>query len=151
MFHCARCRRLVVICTRCDRGQRYCSADCAQVQRRRSVGEAGRRYQQTPLGARHNAARQKRWRLRSANTVTHHTSTTHKHLREETPGETVHQEACDATSNRKPALSNRVPITVSAREVDPRCNFCGRACGDYTRLGTLSAERWHGWRASRRL
>ena len=58
MLNCARCRRLVVICTRCDRGQRYCSAPCAELQRRHSVREAGRRYQRTPLGARNNAARQ---------------------------------------------------------------------------------------------
>ena len=150
MFHCARCCRLVVICTRCDRGQRYCSADCAQVQRRRSVGEACRRYQQTPLGARNNAARQKRWRLRIASTVTHHTSTTHQHLREETPGQNVHQEACDATSNRTLVISNHMPVTIPAGEVGPRCDFCGRPCGSYARWGTLSAERWHaepifGW------
>ena len=58
------CATVPGICSRCDRGQRYCSAHCAQVQRRRSVREEGRRYQRTPLGARNNAARQKRWRLR---------------------------------------------------------------------------------------
>ena len=86
MLNCARCHRLVVICSRCDRGQRYCSGRCAQAQRRRSIREAGRRYQRTPLGARNNAARQKRWRVRIVTTVTHHTSPIHKHLREEPPG-----------------------------------------------------------------
>ncbi len=143
MLNCARCHRLVVICSRCDRGQRYCSAPCAQVQRRRGLREARRRYQRTPLGARNNAARQKRWRIQIATTVTHHTSPAQNHLREEPPGENVKKEACDATSNRK-------PITTLRSEPGPRCDFCGRPCGSYTRTGTLSAERRRGWRVSRR-
>ena len=150
MFNCARCHRLVVICTRCDCGQRYCSTHCTRAQRRRSVREAGRRYQRTRHGARNNAARQKRWRTRIATTVTHHPSPTHKHLREPLPGENVHQEACNATSNRTPVISNWVPITIPTGEVDRRCDFCGRRCGSYTRWGTLSAERRRGWPASGR-
>jgi hypothetical protein len=137
MLNCARCRRLVVICTRCDRGQRYCSAHCMRVQRRQSIREAGRRYQRTRLGARNNAARQKRWRLRFASTVTHHTSPAQNPLREEPPGENVNKEARDATSNRK-SISTRLD------EPGPRCDFCGRPCGSYTRMGTLSAERRRG-------
>ena len=151
MFNCARCCRLVVICRFCDRGQRYCSADCALLQRRRSVREAGRRYQQTPLGARNNAARQKRWRLRIAATVTHHTSPVQKHVAQQPPDKNARQEACDARSNPTPVVSHRVPITTAAGEPGPRCDFCGRPCGSYTRLGTLAAERRHGWRFSRRL
>jgi len=153
MFNCARCRRLVVICTRCDRGQRYCSADCGQVQRKQSVREAGRCYQRTPIGARNNAARQKRWRTRIVTTVTHHTSPTHKHLREEPPGNNAQnegdfdgKEVRDATSNRTFVISNRMPAAISPGEVGPRCDFCGRPCGSYTRWGTLSAERRRGWR-----
>ncbi len=150
MFNCARCCQLVVICRFCDRGQRYCSAGCAQVQRRRGVREAGRRYQRTPLGGRNNAARQKRWRLRIVTTVTHHPSPTHKQLREKPPGKNTQKEACDATSNRMSVISNRVPITISAGELGPRCDFCGRPCGSYTRWGSLSAERRRGWPASGR-
>jgi hypothetical protein len=150
MFNCARCCRLVVICRFCDRGQRYCSADCAQVQRRRSVREAGSRYQQTPLGARNNAARQRRYRLRIVTTVTHHTSPAQDPVRQEPPGKNAQKEACDATSNRTLVISNRMPVTIPAGAPGPRCDFCGRVCGAYTRLGTLSAERWHGWRVSRR-
>jgi hypothetical protein len=151
MFNCARCHRLVVICTRCDRGQRYCSAPCAQVQRKRSVREAGRRYQRTRPGARNNAARQKRWRTRIVTTVTHHPSPTHKHLREELPGENAPKETCDATSNRAFVISNRTPVTILAGQPVRRCDFCGRLCGSYTRWGTLSAERRRGWRPDLRL
>ena len=150
MLNCARCRRLVVICSRCDRGQRYCSGHCAQAQRRRSIREAGRRYQLTPMGARNNAARQKRWRVRIVTTVTHHTSPTHKHLREEPPGKDAQKEACDATSNCAFDISNRTPVTILAGESGPRCDFCGRECGSYTRMGTLSAERRRVWHVSGR-
>lgn len=141
---------MVVIYPHCHLGQRYCSAHCAQVQRRRSVREAGRRYQRTPLGARNNAARQKRWGLRIATTVTHHTSPAQNHVRQEPPGKNAQKEACDATSNRTLVISNRMPVTIPAGELGPRCDFCGRPCGSYTRLGTFSAERrrlWHisGW------
>ncbi len=150
MFNCARCHRLVVICTRCDCGQRYCWAHCGQVQRRRGVREAGRRYQRTRHGARNNAARQKRWRTRIAATVTHHPSPAQNRVRQETPGKNAQKEAWDATSNRTPVISNRVPITIPTGEVDRRCDFCGRRCGSYTRMGTLSAERRRGWPASGR-
>ena len=146
MFNCARCHRLVAICTRCDRGQRYCSADCRQVQRKQSVREAGGRYQRTPLGARNNAARQKRWRSRIVTTVTHHPSPTHKHLREVPPGKNARKETRDATSNPAFVISHHMSATISAGEVGPRCDFCGRPCGAYTRWGTLSAERRRGWR-----
>ena len=133
----------VVICTRCDRGQRYCSDRCAQVRRRQSVREAGRRYQQTPLGARNNAVRQKRWRVKSATTVTHHTSPAHTDRREGPPGETVTKEADDAPSNRR-------PVRTRLAGPGPRCDFCGRPCGTYARWGTLGAERRRGWNVTRR-
>lgn len=151
MFNCARCHRLVVICPRCDRGQRYCSDHCGQAQRRRSVREAGRRYQRTPQGARHNAARQKRWRTRFVTTVTHHSSPSHRHLREEPPDKNAPKEVRDATSNRALVTSRRIPITIWAGQSGRRCDFCGRPCGSYARWGTLSAERRRGWRAPLRL
>lgn len=151
MFNCARCRRLVVICTRCDRGQRYCSAHCSQVQRKQNAREAGGRYQRTPIGARNNATRQKRWRTRIVTTVTHHPSPTHKHLREEPPGKNAQKETRDATSNPAFVISNRMPVAISAGEVGPRCDFCGRLCGAHARRGTLSAERRRGWRPDLRL
>jgi hypothetical protein len=144
MLNCARCQRLVVICRRCDRGQRYCSPDCAAAQRRRRVREAGRCYQRRPLGARNNAVRQKRWRVHRATTVTHHTSPVPHRLREEPPDENVKKESGDATSK------NRQPSTALPGESSPRCHFCGRPCGPYTRRGAFRAERRGGWRVSRR-
>ena len=42
LFHCARCGRQVRICSRCDRGNRYCGSDCARAARADSVRAAGR-------------------------------------------------------------------------------------------------------------
>ena len=145
MLNCARCHRLVVICRHCDRGQRYCSSGCAQVQRRHSVREAVRRYQRTRLGARNNAARQKRWRRRIVTTVTHQGSPPQNHVGQEPPGPNAKKEARDATSNHRLVISNRTPVTTLAGESGPRCDFCGRVCGAYARRDTLGAQRRRKW------
>jgi hypothetical protein len=80
MFNCARveCHRQVLVCRRCDRGQRYCGRECAELQRRVQVRLAGRAFQFTQRGARLHAARSQRWRDRrkfSAQIVTQHAST----------------------------------------------------------------------------
>ncbi len=145
LFNCAWCHQQVAICSVCDRGQRYCSPHCRQVQRQRSVREAVRRYQKTPHGARNNAARQKQWRMRSATrfvtTVTHHTSPSHSLLREEVPVRTDPQETSDATSHRTSAIAHRLPVTLPTSQTVRRCDFCGRPCGAYARWETLSAYR----------
>ena len=75
-FRCAFCRCDVVICCDCDRGQRYCSTDCAAGARRAKLKRYARRYRQTPRGRELNAERQARWRRRKGAqrnaSVTHH-------------------------------------------------------------------------------
>ena len=73
-YCCARCHRSVVICSRCDRGNRYCSDGCAKAARRESLGRAGRRYQESRRGRFSHAARQRRYRERQAQMVTHQSS-----------------------------------------------------------------------------
>ena len=148
LFNCARCHRQIAICSTCDRGQHYCSPHCREIQQRRNRREAARRYQKTPHGARNNAARQKRWRLRSARrivtTVTHHTSLSHSLLREEVPVRTESQEAPDATSYQTPPIAHRTPVPLPVETTGQavrRCDFCGRPCGSYARWETLSAYR----------
>lgn len=69
LFLCACCRKQVLICRRCDRGQRYCRNCAAQVRRAR-VREAGRRYQKSRQGRFVHAARSRRHRSRNKK-VTH--------------------------------------------------------------------------------
>lgn len=75
LFMCARCRAQVFICRRCDRGNRYCTADCARAARRESLSAAGQRYQSSRRGRIAHAARARRYRARSK-LVTHHSSLT---------------------------------------------------------------------------
>lgn len=65
-YLCARCRIAVLICSPCDRGQRYCAGDCARKARAHCVREAGQRYQASLRGRHAHAARQRRYRARQA-------------------------------------------------------------------------------------
>lgn len=71
LFLCARCRAQVLICGRCDRGQRYCTAECSRTMRRASVRDAGRRYQRTRRGRHLHAARARRYPAARNKIVTH--------------------------------------------------------------------------------
>ena len=66
LYLCAGCRTAVLICSHCDRGQRYCTTGCASQARRRSVRAAGRRYQASLRGRHAHAKRQQRYRARMA-------------------------------------------------------------------------------------
>ena len=66
----ARCRQQHVICRRCDRGQRYCSARCATAARSATQRAAGARYQDSRRGRITHAARQRCYRARRQK-VTH--------------------------------------------------------------------------------
>jgi len=50
LYLCARCRDQVVICSCCDRGQRYCSDACRAAVRGQQLREAGQRYQRSRRG-----------------------------------------------------------------------------------------------------
>ena len=71
LYSCRGCARQVRICRRCDRGNQYCAGGCAQERRRESVRRAGARYQLSYGGACRHAARQRQWRSRRSQKVTH--------------------------------------------------------------------------------
>ena len=60
------CRRLFFLCSRCDRGQRYCSPPCREQTRREQLRAANRRNQRTPEGRLNNRDRQQAFRRRKA-------------------------------------------------------------------------------------
>ncbi len=64
------CGQHFFLCSHCDRGHRYCGAACSETARRRSLREAGTRYQATTDGRHAHARRQARYRERQK--VTHH-------------------------------------------------------------------------------
>jgi len=64
LFLCGCCLAQVQVCRSCDRGQRYCSPQCAAQARRQRQREAGQRYQRTERGRQRHAARQHAYRQR---------------------------------------------------------------------------------------
>jgi len=131
LYSCRRCAQQVRICRRCDRGQQYCTGECAQIRRRESLRRAARRYQQSYRGACRHAARQRAWRARRAQKVTHQGSlggvSAPIVVPTATTTEETYADAVDAT-----------PLPHRDR-TRPRCCFCGRALGHFARLGPLHA------------
>ncbi len=130
LFLCAapECRAQACICRDCDRGHIYC-ADCAPQARRRSLRQAGRRYQAGRRGRIKHAERARRYRARRGartNKVTHHGSP---------------PEPANASLTTQPAVSAEKPPPPGSRQ-PPRgqewvCIRCGRRCSDRLRQGFL--------------
>jgi hypothetical protein len=70
IFTCVHCFKQVIICRLCDRGQRYCSPDCANISCNGSQRTAGHRYQQSRQGRYKHALRMRHYRHRKQ-IVTH--------------------------------------------------------------------------------
>ena len=119
-FLCARCRAPVLVCSHCDRGQRYCAADCAVIARKALQQEAAQRYQCSRSGRLKHAQRTRRWRERQA-----------------TPNQSVtHQ------GSPPPALPALLPSVAVARvdeapQEPGRCHFCPCCCGLFVRIDFL--------------
>lgn len=122
LFLCAapECRAQACICRPCDRGHIYC-ADCAPHARRRSVRQAGERYQASRRGRIKHAERARRYRSR-ANKVTHHGSP---------------PDPTNAFLTTEPAVIVEKPLPPDSQQ-PPRpqrwvCLRCGRRCSDHLR------------------
>jgi hypothetical protein len=121
IFQCRRCGKQVRICTRCDRGQRYCSDACRTISRRGAIRAASRRYQETPQGAENHRRREKRYRISITGRVTHQGSP---------PLLTVASQAAIL-------VAAYAAKREGAREDYPECDccdFCGRPCGSFSRF-----------------
>lgn len=165
LFNCGCCGLQVRICSRCDHGNIYCR-ECAPICRAESIGAAGRRYQDTPEGALKHADRQSRYRERLLQDVTHQGSVESPELPKENveqtlvatavttaevaiapedpaaPGlglEAVESGNDESWTEPTPFVHRDIPWTSPSSEVyqKPRCDFCGRRCGVYSRLGFL--------------
>ncbi len=114
---CAACRAPVLICSHCDRGQRYCTRGCAEQARQDSLHAAGRRYQATFNGRLQHAGRQRRYRQR--------------------------QRQQEVTHQGSPPSAPPVPLlaTASAARTEPpagwHCHHCGRPVPEFVRQAFL--------------
>jgi hypothetical protein len=158
LFLCARCQAQVLVCSQCDRGQRYCAAECADLTRLSRQREAGKRYQQGRAGRHNHAARMHRWRKRRAaavKIVTHHRS-------QATPADAVlagnesapaippdsqPQSPCSPTASEPIAHCATANTRRAVLAPVWRCHWCQSACPALVRQGFVRHSRW--WRDGR--
>ena len=127
LFLCAHCRKQVIICRRCDRGQIYCAEGCSQIARVSSLRAAARRYQQSRPGRIKHAERTRRYRRRQQK-VTHQGS------------EPAAEDDLLATSSpmmRKSDVLEAQPVVQGT----VRCHFCGQCCSVFVRQSFLRHQR----------
>jgi hypothetical protein len=115
-YLCARCRCAVVICSHCDRGNRYCTPHCAEQARRQSQRAAGKRYQAGLPGRTAHAQRQRRYRA-NRQIVTH-----------------------QGSPLPPPAAQLAPEPTPPASPLPGHCCRCHRALPDQVRLDFLRAR-----------
>lgn len=120
-----------MLCRNCDRGNIYCSKECSKEQRKRSLQRAGRLYQNSFAGRIAHAQRQKEYRARAEEKVTHQGSN-------DVP-------ECDSLVNDD--LETATPTTVrdgSWLRMEIRCHLCGEVCGSYARFEFWRGGRYYG-------
>ncbi len=123
LYHCARCHCQVVICRHCDRGNIYCTQGCAQLARSESQRAAGQRYQSSLPGRHQHADRQRRYRQRVNDKVTHQGS----------PPDSANALLRTELNRCRDSViwQPRPPGTVI------QCHWCGRICSPFVRLTVL--------------
>lgn len=122
-YSCARCHDQVIICSHCDRGQRYCSAECAEQSRLENQRAAGARYQSNFQGRQAHARRQRHYRQRQREKVTHQGSP------DLSPYDVLVIEPEAVTRQLKQA-----PWTDGSSH---HCHFCGDRCDEWLRWAFL--------------
>lgn len=123
LFVCAGCRRQVLICSCCDRGQIYCAGDCAERARHHAQRAAGRRYQSSRQGRLAHAVRARRYRARGKK-VTHHGSPL-------LPPDDLLASGSPMIASDAKASTDRPPPSAL------HCHWCGRRCLALIRQGFL--------------
>jgi hypothetical protein len=139
-FLCALCRRQVLICSHCDRGQIYCVGDCRFDARRMRRREAGRRYQRSRSGRFNHAARSRRYRARQK-IVTHQGSPAPP------PNDCVPKVSAADQEEPPPGAESAglssapVPVTRTDATFGRCCHWCGRGCSPFVRRDHLRRRR----------
>jgi len=123
LYNCAGCYSLVAICSPCDRNNIYCGSICSGAARRESCSMAAKRYQKSHRGRLKNAERQRAFRGRQKNKVTHHSSTV-------IPPHAV----------LPPKPNKLISRAVSGYL---HCHFCGKPCSPFLRRRFLRHSEQH--------
>ena len=157
LFLCACCSAQVLVCSRCDRGQRDC-ADCACKIRKTRQAQAARRYQQGHAGRIKHALRTCRWRsrVRAAKQIV-----THQGSQSAPPDDSLSAPVSTqpepsvqpCTTSFEPAFSSLLTVglesslstatavatTVTTLPLLPtwHCHWCATQCAAHVRQGFL--------------
>lgn len=125
-FLCACCRRQILLCSRCDRGQRYCSRDCSSEVRRRNQREARARYQATPRGRELHAERSRRYRSR-------------RRVTDQGPAPQAKPavKADQAASPNAQASVTAAPAAAHTPALGNSCHCCGKPVSAFVRLSWI--------------
>ena len=126
LYHCCRCHAQVIICSHCDRGQRYCPGECRHQARSESLKRAGKKYQSTRSGRFKNAARQHRFRQRNKQKVTHHGS--------------AQKRLHDLLKTRLTEINKTQKRSLPDTAI--HCHHCGGVCEPFLRLDFLHSSRF---------
>jgi hypothetical protein len=155
LYSCGRCAEQVRICCDCDRGNLYCTGECAQIRRRESLRRAGKRFQLSYRGACLHAARQSAWRERQAQKVTHQGSLCSADtfivaaISIQTTTEEPHVDIASIQPPPQPPSMPRAALSAAHTRAHGRwhahrmalsahsCSFCWRALPPFARLGPL--------------
>jgi hypothetical protein len=126
-FLCCSCRRQVVICNQCDRGQVYCGRDCALEVRRRRQREARRRYQASERGRQLHADRSRRFRARGRRVTDQ--------------GPTLATRGHQQPEPAHAAVAAAQVAIVNATGRLTACHRCGHPVPDRVRMGPIHRPR----------
>lgn len=156
LYSCRRCAEQVRICSDCDRGNQYCATECAPLRRRESLLRAGQRYQRSRRGACRHAARQRAWRERQMQKVTHQGSlppavpVTVAMSSIQSMPQGTHEDITSVEPRAQPHDTGRVALELAAPRGHAHwyshrparlpawgCSFCGRALPPFARLDPL--------------
>jgi len=137
-YLCAQCQTPVLVCSRCDRGNRYCK-DCAHQVRKCKQRGAAQRYQSSHHGCSKHAQRQHRYRTRLRRlSETLAEKVTHQGSPPPGPAALLHSETTALLSPQSEPL--QAPKSLW------QCHFCHCDCPGFVRIDFL---RCHIRRPSR--
>jgi hypothetical protein len=148
LFVCARCRVQVLLCSRCDRGQRYCGRVCSGAARRQSLRAAASRYQRSWGGRIAHAARSRRWRQRCCERVRDRAAAVEAAAVDGGVIEFVTHQGCPVPSADAPLpLTDEHAAAVTGALASPlavRCRRCSAPLAPWVRQGFLrhGMRRW---------
>jgi hypothetical protein len=118
IYSCSRCHVQTVICRCCDRGNVYCP-ECALPARQEARRRASTRYQKSSHGRLNHAARQRRYRERLSEKVTHNGSLE--------AGNSVRHSTKGNSSISRDLVTAEIIV----------CHFCYEICSPFLRIDYL--------------